>query len=91
VIGITIPDTVAVESIRAEDLAGWDDEDQIVSRAFSDRWLAERRSAVLLVPGLVTAGRERNVLINPDHREFAQFAAGKPENVRWDGRLFPRK
>jgi RES domain-containing protein len=82
VVEITIPDTIAVESIRAEDFADWDAEDQLAGRGFGDRWLKEQRSAVLLVPGVVTRGRERNVLINPGHRDFRQIVAGKPEDVQ---------
>src|SRR6202012_4287284 len=70
-IEISIPDTSPVESVRSDDLAGWDDEDQIVSRAFGDRWFADKRSAVLIVPGVITRGRENNILINPEHRDFA--------------------
>jgi RES domain-containing protein len=90
VIEITIPDTLAIESLTGDELPGWDAEDQIASRAFGDRWLAEKRSAVLLVPSAVTGGRERNLLINPGHSDFAQITAGKPEDVRWDKRLFGR-
>jgi RES domain-containing protein len=91
VIEITIPETMAFESIGTEDLARWDAEDQCASRAFGDEWRRGRRSAMLLVPGLVTRGRERNVLINPEHPDFGQIAAGKPQDVQWDERLFQRK
>ena len=90
-IEITIPETITVESIRGADLAGWEAEDQNASRAFGDQWLKEQRSAVLLVPSVVTRGREHNVLINPEHRDFGQIVAGKPEDVQWDRRLFQRK
>ncbi len=91
VIEITIPDAIRIEWLRGRDLPGWDAEDQIVSRNFGDQWLAERRSAVLLVPSMVTAGHEHNVLINPEHRQFAKIIAGKPRDVQWEERLFQRK
>lgn len=85
---ITIPETVATESLRRDELPGWDAEDQIVSRAFGDRWISERRSAVLLVPSAVTSGHERNVLISPEHADFPKIIASQPQDVQWDKRLF---
>lgn len=90
-IEITIPETVRIEKIEMADLRGWDAQDQIASRRFGDQWLLEQRSAVLLVPSAVTAGREHNVLINPQHPEFAKIRAGKPRELRWDNRLFQGK
>jgi RES domain-containing protein len=40
------------------------------------------------VPGIVTGGRERNVLLNPEHPEFARITASAPESIVWDERLF---
>jgi RES domain-containing protein len=90
-ITITIPEMIVIESLAGDNLHGWDAEGQIASRAFGDQWLAEERSAVLLVPGMVTRGRERNVLINPEHPDFAHIVAGKPQDIQWDKRLFRRK
>ena len=87
---ITIPETIAIERIETADLRGWDAENQIASRRFGDQWLMEQRSAVLLVPSVVSAGREHNVLINPEHPEFAKIRAGKPQDLRWDKRLFQK-
>jgi RES domain-containing protein len=87
-IEITIPETIPIESARGADLAGWDAEEQRVSRDFGNRWLKEQRSCVLLVPSLVTRGREHNVLINPDHGDFGQIVASAPEDLQWDKRLF---
>jgi RES domain-containing protein len=90
-IQITIPSTVKRESVRPDDLQGWDAADQIASRIFGDRWIREQRSAVLLVPSVVTGGRERNVLINPEHPDSRLITATRPEPVRWDRRLFSQK
>jgi RES domain-containing protein len=89
-IEITIPDTIPIEVLTSCELPGWDAENPSVSRAFGDRWLAERRSAVLLVPSVITWDHERNVLINPEHADFAKITAGKPSEVQWDKRLFAR-
>ena len=85
---ITIPDGVSTEVVSLDTVAGWDAEDQIVSRVYGDQWLEELRTAVLLTPSLVTRGRERNVLLNPEHPEFGRITASKAEDVVWDERLF---
>jgi RES domain-containing protein len=90
VIAIEIPVEMTVERLAASDLPGWDSASQAVSRGFGDRWLQEVRSAVLLVPSLVTQGREHNVLLNPAHPEFAALRPSAPEPVVWDERLFRR-
>jgi RES domain-containing protein len=87
---IEIPDEVAVETVPGAALPGWDSKDQIASRDFGDRWLDERRTAVLLVPSAVTMGRERNVLLNPAHPEFMCIEASAPQDVVWDERIFRR-
>lgn len=88
---LEIPDEIEVERVAASAVRGWDAEDVTPARAFGDRWLGEARTAVLRVPGVVTGGREDNVLINPLHRQSALIQAGQPEEVRWDGRLFARR
>ena len=90
VVEITIPDGIAVQTLSVESLPGWDAEDQLASRSYGDRWLQERRTAVLLVPSLVTRGREHNVLLNSDHAKFQRITAGQPDDVLWDERLFRR-
>ena len=91
-IELTIPDSVVTEIVSPEELPGWDSDDQIVSRAYGDQWLEERRTAVLLVPSFVSRGRERNVLLNPEHRAFKRITASEPQDLIWDERLFrPRR
>lgn len=90
VVEITIPDQVSVETLAADALRGWDAEDQTVSRAYGDQWLDEKRTAVLLVPSVVTHGRESNVVLNPEHSDFANITASRPQPVDWDERLFQR-
>jgi RES domain-containing protein len=90
VVEITIPDEISAETIAAAVLPGWDAEDQIVSRLYGDRWLEEKRTAVLLVPSVVTGGREHNVLLNPEHPEYKRIKAATPQEAVWDERLFQR-
>ncbi len=88
VVEITIPEEVPVESVAVSVVRGWAADDMKASRRFGDRWLQERRTAVLLVPSVALQGREKNVLINPDHADFARIRASAPEAVVWDPRLF---
>jgi RES domain-containing protein len=90
-IEISIPEEVTIESVEAELLSGRHADDPSATRGFGDKWLKEKRSAVLLVPSFVTRGRERNVLINPEHRQFSKIKATKPRDVAWDERLFQRQ
>ncbi len=90
VVEIEIPEGVSMERVAASDLTGWDNPSQKVSKDFGDRWLDEARSAALMVPSLVTGGRESNVLLNPAHEEFASITHSNPETVMWDERLFQR-
>jgi len=86
---IEIPAGVEIEEARAAEVPRWDAPSYEAARAFGDRWYDERRTAVLLVPSLVTTV-ERNVLLNQEHPEFARIRAGEPAPVRWDTRLWRR-
>src|SRR5207244_13077520 len=59
---VEVPDDVSVETLDPATPPGWEGEDQRVSRAFGDRWFAERRSAALLVPSLVARPFEQKRL-----------------------------
>lgn len=85
---IEIPDDIGIERIGIDDVPGWQDEDQAASRSFGDQWLSELRTAVLMVPGIVTRGIEHNILINPLHPDFSRIIASDPQDVIWDDRLF---
>lgn len=88
-IEIRIPAGVSRECPDLDALQGWDDEDCLTSRAFGDAWLAEQRTAVLLVPSVVTK-RERTLLINPMHPDARDIVPTEPLPVDWDRRLFAR-
>src|SRR5690349_8424524 len=84
---IEIPADVSAEEISPETVPGWDAASFDPARAFGDRWFDERRSAVLIVPSVVTHV-ERNVLINQAHPHFARIRATEPALVLWDARLW---
>jgi len=58
-----VPESVAIETQYTTTLPmGWDTEDTTASRAFGDQWLAENRSAILIVPSVV-ARLDSNALV----------------------------
>ena len=84
---ITIPRGLAFEIATKDRVPGWDTLEPSASRQFGTRWVAEQRSAVLLVPSYV-ARVERNVIINPAHPDANKIESSLPEPVWWDERLF---
>jgi RES domain-containing protein len=88
VVQIDIPTEVKVETVSFDQIDGWDAESMAASRIFGDRWIREGRTAVLRVPSVITQGRESNLVFGTSHPEFPRIAAGAPELVRWDMRLF---
>jgi RES domain-containing protein len=85
---IDVPGEVPIERLEPGALPGWDAPDERTSRAFGDRWLAEARTAVLVVPSVVAAPHERNLLVNPGHPDARRLVVSAPVVVRWDPRLF---
>ncbi|MEK6346762.1 MAG: RES domain-containing protein [Burkholderia sp.] len=82
------PAAISVERLSAQQLpAGWDSSSPHVARGVGDAWLGEQRSAILLVPSVVTRA-EWNALINPLHPEAAGIVVRDPQPVIWDERLF---
>ena len=71
-----------------DELPGWDSPGSPESREHGDRWLAERRSAVLIVPAVTARPIGRNFLINPDHPDAGRIRVGEPFLVPWDDRIF---
>jgi RES domain-containing protein len=86
-IEIEFPAGLLMEEIAPDDLPCWDSRSFETARGYGDRWYDARRTPILLVPSVV-APPERNVLINPEHPDFARIRAAEPRPVRWDSRLF---
>jgi len=91
VLTIEVPDDLAVERLTTSNLPGWNAPNQARSRAFGDHWLIEARTAVLIVPSLVTQGREHNILLNPAHPDFARITHAPAVPVLWDERLIRKQ
>jgi len=88
-IEITCPEKLGVAEVRAAEVANWNSAgDFRGTRVHGDKWYEEKKALILLVPSVVTAGVERNVLINQTHPEFRHVKATDPKPVDWDSRLF---
>jgi RES domain-containing protein len=58
-----------------------------VTKNIGDRWVIEKRSAVLKVPSVVVPA-EHNYLLNPGHPDWKRIKIKKPELYSFDPRLF---
>lgn len=87
---IFIPEVVKVESVLPDNLPGWDDPDERISRAFGDTWYDSKRTPVLRVPSVVTHGPEFNLVFNATHPDFHLLQASPPAPIIWDARLARR-
>lgn len=84
-----VPDSVSREVFDPAALPGWDDpRDTSVAQAFGQAWIRGRKSALLLVPSVVTGGRDMNVVVNPDHPDAKRITVGPETAVSLDRRLF---
>ena len=80
------PDEVPVASICGCELPpGWK-EDQAVTRAIGDEWLARKQTLLMRVPSAVVA-ETWNVLLNPEHPDAARVRILSHEEHRWDERV----
>ena len=87
----TVPASVSREVFDAAAHPGWDDAMMSPSRsAFGRDWRTARRSALLVVPSVVTARRDSNVVVNPAHPDAARIVVGVETAVGSNPRLFGR-
>lgn len=77
---IQVPDAL-VETLDPAALPGWDTKGSPEARAFGDRWLAEARSAALLVPAVPARPVARNLLVNPEHPDAGRITVSEPFEV----------
>jgi RES domain-containing protein len=84
-----VPDDVSREIFDPIRHPGWDDPlDASVARAFGRVWIEQQRSALLFVPSVLTAGRDTNVVVNPNHPDATRILVGPETPVALDPRLF---
>lgn len=83
-----VPDGVSREVFPDFAHPGWDDPyDVSVAQAYGAAWLRERRSALLLVPSVVTR-LDGNAVVNPEHPEAGMISVGAERKVGLDPRVF---
>ena len=88
---VEIPDTLFTETIGLKSLSGWPNVSGAECRVLGDAWIARNTSAVLFIPSIVSAGHERNILINFSHGDSRKIVPGEASPVYWDPRLFARR
>ena len=59
------------------------------TRAMGDRWFRGNSAAVMLVPSVVI-DVEWNILLNPQHADFAKLKILQARPFRYDKRMFKR-
>ncbi len=87
-IEIRIPPRMKIEVVSPRDVRGWATPSSASALKFGDRWYAERRTPVLIVPSVVTR-LETNIILNQQHPDFRLIKASRPKPVLWDARLWP--
>lgn len=88
-ITVTIPNGTSYEAVTKDQIPNWSEKVGRKPRAFGASWIEEDRSAVLIVPSVVSR-EETNVLINPLHADFETITSSLEAPVTWDTRLFDR-
>ena len=88
-IRITIPNGTSYETFQPADHPGWDSRSETICKQFGEKWHAEARSALLIVPS-IPARVDFNFLINIHHPDAAAITYELPAPIWWDERLFSR-
>lgn len=91
-IPVDIPDDLLIEQVDKSNLpSDWrDDPPPFTLTNVGKQWISSGGSALLQVPSAVI-DEEWNYLLNPNHRDFAQFTIGAARNFQFDSRLFKLK
>ncbi|WP_428534961.1 RES domain-containing protein [Rhodopila sp.] len=59
-----------------------------IAQAFGRCWNEARRSGLLVVPSVVTGGRDTNVVVNPRHPDAILISGGQEKGVALERRWF---
>lgn len=83
-----IPAALKIEKIALKELPGnWRELDHPALQAIGAQWASEKRSVALEVPSAVIQD-EWNLLLNPEHPEFAKVVLASPQPFHFDSRMF---
>jgi RES domain-containing protein len=90
-IPIDIGENIPIESVHLEELSGdWRSFPAPPAlAAIGEQWFRASRTAVLSVPSVVIP-HERNFVLNPIQRDFAQLSIGRSEPFSFDPRMWKR-
>jgi len=85
---IRIPDDLKTIRLSSKDMpAEWRKfPHPVATQQVGDRFVSEGKSAVLIIPSVVTQG-DYNVLINPNHSDFRRISFVQKEKFPFDPRL----
>ena len=61
----------------------------VETKEIGNRWVQERRSAVLALPSVISPA-DTNFLLNPEHRDFKRIRIALPVDFDFDSRLLNR-
>lgn len=89
-IPVDIPEDIPIDHLDVDTLP--DDwigryEDETLQQVGRD-WITAGNSVMLLVPSAVVP-QENNIILNPEHPDFAAIQVGEAQPFRFDGRLKP--
>ena len=87
-----LPAAVAVESLDPPCLpSGWRAYPApAATKDLGSKWASSLRSVALLVPSAITPN-ERNVILNPRHRDFGRLTRERPQPFAFERRLFRKQ
>ncbi|CAN5254175.1 RES family NAD+ phosphorylase [soil metagenome] len=83
-----LPEGLEVDVVEEAGLPGWDADGSVVARSIGDRWIEQRRTAILSVPAVTAKPFGRNLLLNPGHPEYPLIRVEPASPITWDSRLF---
>lgn len=90
VMTIKILKSIKIEELTFKDLPkGWDaldEEAHLLCRKIGDEWIKKGSACALFVPSAIIKG-ERNLIINPNHKDFEKILLDKVEPFAFDKRL----
>lgn len=87
---ITIPNAVLISEIKYSELPQkWnlaDENAHLLCRSFGDDWIKSQKSCCLVVPSAIIEN-EKNILINPNHKDFEKVKLSLSQPFSFDNRL----
>jgi len=84
-----LPDSISAEEIKASDLPrNWREYPALAElQTMGTDWLRGQTSLVLIVPSAINS-LEKNILLNPAHREFRKLKVENGQPFHFDPRMF---